>query len=113
MSKREPRVYLLDILDSIEQIREYLEGVTLEEFSQQRLRQDGVVRQLEIIGEASRLIPAEIKQAHPEIAWDKIVGMRHRITHAYFQVDLEVVWETARDDLPQLKSQVQAMLESM
>ncbi len=109
--KKDDTVYLRHILDSIKQIEEYLRGVSKEKFMKSRLLQDGVVRQLEIIGEASRNLSEELCQRHSEVPWKQIIGMRNRIIHEYFDVDLEIVWEVAEKDLPDLKTQIQAILQ--
>jgi uncharacterized protein with HEPN domain len=110
MSK-DDTVYLRHILDAIEQVQEYLKGVSIERFLQRRLLQDGVVRRLEIIGEASRNLSDELRQRYPEVPWRQIIGLRNRITHAYFDVDLHIVWEIAQDDLLPLRQQVGQILE--
>jgi uncharacterized protein with HEPN domain len=72
-----------------------------------------VVRQLEIIGEGANNLSVELREAHPEITWGQIIGMRNRLIHAYFQVDLDIVWEVARVDLPMLRERVEYMLEEL
>lgn len=113
MKKKDDAVYLRHILDAITQIELYLQGVSQERFLQTKLLQDGVVRQLEIIGEASRNISNELRQQHPEVPWSQIIGLRNRVIHAYFNVSVEIVWEIARNDLPVLKSQIQSILEKL
>lgn len=108
---KDDTVYLRHILDAIEQITEYVEGISAEQFLFNRLVQDGVVRQLEIIGEASRNLSDEFCQQHPDVPWSQIIALRNRITHAYFDVNLRVVWEIIQYDLPALRQQVEQMLE--
>lgn len=103
MRKHDDTVYLWHILDAIRQIEEYLQGVTYEEFCQNRMFQDAVIRQLEIIGEASRSLTEEFQAQHGEIPWRDIIGMRHKIAHNYLEVDLQTVWDTVETDLPPLK----------
>ena len=109
--KKDDTVYLKHILDAIQQIEQYLQGVTKEQFLQTKLLQDGVVRELEIIGEASRNLSEELRQKHSDIPWRQIIGMRNRIIHEYFDVDLEIVWEVTEKDLPDLKARIQAILQ--
>ena len=109
--KKDNTVYLRHIWDAIEQIEDYVKGVSAEQFMQKRLLQDGVVRQLEIIGEAGRNLSDEFRQRHPEVPWGQIIGLRNRIVHAYFDVNLQIVWEIVQNDLPRLKRQVEQMLE--
>ena len=108
--RKDETVYLKHILDAIEQIGNYLEEVSFEQFSEKRLLQDGVVRQLEIIGEASRNLSHELHQGNPLVPWSQIIGLRNRIVHAYFSVNLQIVWEIARGDLVTLKQQVEHIL---
>ena len=108
---RDDSVYLRHILDAISRIEEYLHGVDEEIFYQHYLVQDGVIRQLEIIGEASKRLSREVRASCPNVPWPDIAGMRDKLIHDYFGVDLEAVWLTARDDIPALKAEVSTMLE--
>ena len=112
MKRRDDRVYLHDILNAIEQIEAYLYDVSYDLFCQERMRQDAVVRQLEIIGEASRRFSQAFQDRHPEIPWQDIIGMRHKIAHDYFEIDLRVVWDTAKSDLAALKERVKRILSA-
>ena len=71
---------------------------------------DAVVRNIEIIGEAAKNVPEEMKQLHKEIPWEKIAGMRNKMIHEYFGVDIEILWQTIKEDLPKLKQQVEAII---
>ena len=111
--KKDDAVFLQHILDAIEQIGAYTKDVSGEQFMQNRLLQDGVIRQLEIIGEASRNLSSELCQRHAEVPWSQIIGLRNRIAHAYFSVELRIVWEIVQDDLPLLKQQIGSILAEM
>jgi uncharacterized protein with HEPN domain len=100
-------------LDSINQIEEYLNGVDFEDFIKRKLIQDGVIRQLEIIGEATKHLSPELREKYSNIPWEDIAGMRDKLIHHYFGVDLEAVWDTAAKDLPDLKENVKKILEKM
>src|ERR1035438_4628989 len=92
-------LYLSHIVEPVRKIRQYTEGFTLESFRGKTLRQDGVVRQLEIIGEASKMVSETTRKDDPDIPWYEIAGMRNRLIHEYFGVDLAVVWKTVTEDL--------------
>lgn len=110
---RDETIYLRHILDAIATVEEYLLGVGEDKFLETRLIQDGVIRQIEIIGEAVRNISKDIRNAHPEIPWQDVAGMRDKLIHGYFGVDIEEVWNTARDDLPVLRDQVMGILKDL
>lgn len=94
--------YLLDMLIGASKAREFLGGETLERFADDELRQSAVVRQLEIVGEAASKISDEFVAEHLEIAWAEITGMRHRLIHDYRHVDVERVWYTTTERVPEL-----------
>ncbi len=112
---RDPQVFLQHIRDSIQDIETYTKAVTLESFLEytNKEKQDAVVRRIEIIGEATRHIPEDFKKEHPEIAWIEIANMRNKLIHEYFGVDLELVWEVAKTDIPRLKKHVEEFLKKM
>lgn len=112
MSKRKPDVYLQDILESIQQIEEYLNGVKEDEFYKNFEKQDAVLRRLEIIGEAVKHLPNKIRNRYNEIPWRKIAGMRDIIIHEYFGVTLSMIWVVAQRDLPDLKSKIQEIVHN-
>jgi uncharacterized protein with HEPN domain len=94
--------YLQDIIEAAKLAAGYVADVTREDFYQDIEKQDAVIRRLEIIGEASRRLSEEIKAAYPDVPWRKMIGMRNIIIHEYDDVDMNVVWETAKDWLPEL-----------
>jgi uncharacterized protein with HEPN domain len=106
-------VYVRHILDAILRIAEYLQGIDEEAFLQTPLVQDGVIRQLEIIGEATKQISSETRAEHAHIPWKDMAGMRDKLIHDYFGVDLEQVWITAQNDIPILQVEIKAILGSL
>jgi uncharacterized protein with HEPN domain len=108
---RDEMLYLRHMLDAVDTIEEYLQGVDETKFKNTRLIQDGVIRQIEIIGEAARHISKDIRKTYPEIPWQDVAGMRDKLIHDYFGVDIEKVWDTAKDDLPILRKQVVTILK--
>ena len=103
MSKRPVDFFVNDIRESIDRIGEYTRGMSLEDFAKDQKSIDAVARNLEIMGEAANRLPDEYKESHSEIEWFKIVGLRHRIVHEYFGVDLEIIWRILQKDLPELR----------
>jgi len=111
--KRDESVYLQHILDAIAKIDRYLLGVDEAAFSRNDLLQDGVIRQIEIIGEAAKRLSPGIRSAQPQIPRQDISRMRDKLIHDYFGVDIEKVWLTAKDDLPVLKTAVTTLLGAL
>lgn len=103
-------VYLRHIADAISRMQEYLHGVEEEEFYRAYLIQDGVIRQLEIIGEAAKNISAAIRQQYAQVPWKDMAGMRDKLIHHYFGVDMEQVLLTAKNDIPLLHAEIEKIL---
>lgn len=103
MSDRPVALLVADMLERIDRIARYMRGLDHDTFVEDERTIDAVVRGFEVIGEAARRLPLEFKARHGEIPWHQIAGLRNRIVHEYFDVDLELVWEIARTELPRLK----------
>ena len=97
--------------EAISQIESYTADLSYSQFEPERLTQDAVIRQLEIIGEASRNLSEEFRAGHPDPAWPQIIALRNRLIHAYFDVNLGIVWDIVQNDLPQLKQHITAWLQ--
>ena len=96
-------IYIDHIRQSIGNILEYTKGLTKKDFSKNKLVQDAVIRNFEIIGEASKKVPSEYRKIHFEVPWKEMSGMRDKLVHDYIGVDIEVIWKTIKEDLPALK----------
>lgn len=105
-------VYLKHIRDAIERIETYTEGLTEDEFKNDSLVQDGVIRQIGIIGEAAKQLSEEARNDIDDVPWNDIAGMRDKLIHGYFGVDLDTVWDTVQDDIPELKNNLPADLQN-
>ena len=104
MKKRDDLVFLGDILDAINRIEEYTVRVGKESFLDNSMMQDAVMHQIEIIGEASNNISDEFQEEHPELPWMQMRAIRNKIVHDYREVNLEIIWDTVKNDLPILKA---------
>jgi len=113
MVKRVYTDYIQDILDSINDIKHFVEGMNFDDFKIDRKTVNAVVRCIEIIGEASKKIPKSIRDTRPEIPWKKMVGMRDKLTHEYFGIDLEIIWKVAMEEIHKLKPGIQQILNSL
>ena len=101
---KDDRIYIEHILQSIKKIQSYISGKDQETFSNDSITQDAVVRQLEIIGEATKRISKELRNKNSEVPWDDMAGMRDVLIHDYIDVDLNIVWKTASQSIPGLKA---------
>jgi len=106
MPKRESSLYLQDIKDCIKKIEKYTEKLSFHKFAKDEKTVDAVVRNLEIIGEVASNMPKIIRTKYKKIPWKDIVGMRNLIIHEYFGVDLDIVWETIKKRVPELKKEL-------
>ncbi len=113
MTRRADAAYLHDIVEAAEHIAAYLTGVDYETFSTQSMIQDGVTFRLEVIGEACRGLSKTFRLQHPEVPWEAMIGMRNRLIHGYFDVDVRVVYDTATIDVPQLLALVREWLRQL
>ena len=97
---------LADILEAIERIRRHISSKSRADFDDDELLQSAVLRWIEIIGEAARGLTDQVRDDHPDVPWREIIGMRNRVTHGYFDIDRDVVWNTVTRDLPELEAAI-------
>jgi len=104
------KVYIEHILEAIQTIETYMVGLDFETFLQNKMASDAIIRELEIIGEASNNISEEFQEENSDVPWRKIIGIRNTLIHEYFGVNKKVVWDTCEKDLPELKKFMEAVL---
>ena len=111
--KRDYGVYLRDIIQAFGNAHEFVEGLSYEEFLADKKTTSAVVRELEIAGEATKQLPASVRAKYPEIPWSDIAGMRDKLIHFYFGVDMEIVWETVTVRIPKLARSLAGILDDL
>ena len=107
---RESRIYLLDILEAIARIRQYTQGLPIATLLADSKTLDAVIRNLEVIGEAVKMLPEDIRNAAPHVEWKKVAGLRDILIHHYFGIDLEIIGDVVTRKRPVLESQVRELL---
>ncbi|EAZ91520.1 HepT-like ribonuclease domain-containing protein [Crocosphaera chwakensis] len=113
MIKRYSEDYLRDIKEGIELAIEFVEGLNFEEFCQDKKTIFAVTRAIQIIGEAVKKLPSSLREANPQIPWKDIAKMRDKVTHQYFAIKLDILWETIKNDLPILLSMIEPLLTEL
>jgi len=107
------RLYLEDILEAVEKIQRYIKGLTYDTFVKNDMAVDAVIRNLEIIGEASKNLPEDVKDKYPDIPWKRMIGLRNIAVHEYLGVDLSIIWEVITKNLPETRSKIVEVLKSL
>lgn len=102
MSK-EPIIFIKHIIENISDIENFSKNLSKENFLNNKEKQNAIIRSLEVIGEAAKNIPLEIKTKYPNIPWKEMSGTRDKISHHYFGVDIELIWKIVKENLPNLK----------
>lgn len=106
---REWRFFLTDMIEFCGQIESYVEGLDYQEFIDSNLNYDATVRKIELLGEAARNIPEDVRQLAPDIEWPKIVGIRNIVIHAYFAVDDEILWDIVQNRIGPLQTSLRQL----
>jgi len=107
---KDDRIYLDHILESFAKVVQYLEDVSYEAYLIDEEKQDAIIRKIEVAGEATKRLSNSFREKHPDIPWRAIAGMRDKLIHDYFDVDLETVWETGVNDIPRLIPAIEAIV---
>jgi uncharacterized protein with HEPN domain len=110
LSERDIILYLEDIVLSMKRVQEYVTGFDFQKFKRDYKTVDAVVRNFEIIGEASKNLPQDFKKQHPELPWDEMYRLRNRVTHEYFGIDYEIIWDIATNQLLQNLNDLELIL---
>ncbi len=110
MSARNDSDYLVDILEAINRVLSYVAEIDYKSFLDDMKSQDAIIRNLEIMGEAAKSVSAEMKTHAPDIPWKSLAGVRDKLIHQYFGINLEIVWSIATYDLPELKQKIEKLL---
>ena len=113
MPKRDIQLFIADMLEAIEKVHRYVSGLDLERFLKDDLVIDAVVRNLEVIGEAAKHLPSNLRERYTGIDWRRVIGFRNIVIHEYFDVDARIVWTIATQQLQALKEVLQAMLRDI
>ena len=103
---KDNKIYLEDIISSIKKIEKYINDISFEEFSDNEMIVDAVVRNLEIIGEAARNLEDDFKETNSHIPWRNMIGLRNIMIHEYFGIDLNIIWKIVTDDIPKTKPEI-------
>lgn len=101
------------ILTAIDNVDSFLEGKNLDDMQTNKMMFFAVVKNIEIIGEAANNLTKEIREKHSEVSWKDVISMRHVLVHDYYNIDAKTAWQTAKDNLPELRRQICAILEQM
>jgi uncharacterized protein with HEPN domain len=109
--RRTDKEFLLDILEACKRIKKYVSGLSYEDFFENSEKQDAVIRNIEIIGEAVKKISQGLKDKYKDVSWKDIAGMRDKLIHFYFGVNLEIVWIVATEEIPELESKIKEILQ--
>jgi len=112
MSRRSIELLIEDLWEAVEKVERYTVGFDHDNFIKDDKTIDSVVRNFEIIGEAAGKLPPEFRDNHPDVQWKKIIGLRHRIVHDYFDIDVEIIWQIIKSYIPGLKQNLRLIRQA-
>ncbi|PIN91242.1 hypothetical protein COU57_01430 [Candidatus Pacearchaeota archaeon CG10_big_fil_rev_8_21_14_0_10_32_14] len=110
---KDDSVFLKHILENIDDISEFTKNITKKDFLSNKEKQNAVVRSLEVIGEAAKNISETMKEKYPKVPWKEIIGTRDKIIHHYFGVDLDIVWDIIKINLPDLNKNIKKIITEL
>lgn len=113
MTKRDYSIYIKDIIENMEIAEKFLRNMSFEKFAKDKKTAYAIIRCTEIIGEATKHIPDDIRKKYPEIPWKMMAGMRDKVIHEYFGIALEVIWKTVKEEIPKVKPLVKKVLKEI
>ncbi len=113
MKAERNELFLEDILECCNNIEEFLVGKVETDLAENKMLRDAIVRNIEIIGEASKNLSDDLRDENPQVRWRDIMRMRDKLVHHYFRLNLEIVWQTATQNIPKLKSEVEKIVENL
>ena len=113
MRKRDVKLYVKDILEAIKAIEKFVEGMDFESFKEDDKTSSAVIRKFEIIGEATKNIPQSIREKYPHIPWKEMAGFRDKLIHFYFGIKYDIVWDTIKLRLPELRNNIEKVLKNL
>ncbi len=108
---RNYQMYLEDIITSMDRIAEYIDGLSFNEFKKDYKTVDAVIRNFEVMGEAAKNLPIEIRSKYEDVPWDEMYLLRNKVSHEYFGIDYEIIWDLATNYLPENKSQIERIIQ--
>jgi len=113
MSDRDYTDYIKDIINSIDEIEEFTANMIFKSFVEDKKTVNAIIRSLEVLGEAAKKLPEEIRKKYPDVPWKRMAGMRDKLIHEYSGVDLEIIWKTIKEDIPSLEHSIKKMLKNL